>query len=73
MQASCWRCRRRARPVAIGALFILEVEARLQVEDLRDQMMLKGIPVHYPASEERAFMIESSTEIIYNVGTYLPS
>ena len=24
----------------------------LQVEDLRDQMMLKGIPVHYPASEE---------------------
>ena len=23
-----------------------------KVEDLRDQMMLKGIPIHYPASEE---------------------
>jgi len=31
---------------------LLAVEEESEVEDLRDQMMLKGIPIHYPASEE---------------------
>lgn len=31
---------------------LLAVQEESEVEDLRDQMMLKGIPVHYPASEE---------------------
>ncbi|CAL1147701.1 unnamed protein product [Cladocopium goreaui] len=31
---------------------LLAVQEESEVEDLRDQMMLRGIPVHYPASEE---------------------
>lgn len=31
---------------------LLAVQEESEVEDLRDQMMLKGIPVHYPASED---------------------
>lgn len=35
-----------------------------QVEDLRDQMMLKGIPVHYPASEALAERLERKPGVV---------
>ena len=37
--------------VLFGGLLISPRLVSSKVEDLRDQMMLKGIPVHYPASE----------------------
>eukprot|EP00434_Breviolum_minutum_P003723 symbB.v1.2.003278.t1/scaffold184.1/size280901/6 len=41
---------------------LLAVEEESEVEDLRDQMMLKGIPIHYPASEEFSRLFHELTD-----------
>eukprot|EP00913_Durusdinium_trenchii_P002455 g2268.t1 len=43
---------------------LLAVQEESEVEDLRDQMMLKGIPVHYPASEALAERLERKPGVV---------
>eukprot|EP00435_Cladocopium_sp_Y103_P056789 s824_g19.t1 len=49
MLSAAGRPVRPVEPVKWARGELLAVQEESEVEDLRDQMMLKGIPVHYPA------------------------